>query len=92
MSTYNSPDEYNCECSPNQGCEFEFPIHLNVPLIVRPTVKIQSVAPAREILNVNLEPNIQLKTAVGATQPTCLPKNGYHKRELPAAEEPKILP
>lgn len=77
MSTYNSHD-----CS----CEFEFPINLKIPLTITPTVKIQSVEPVREILNVNLEPNIQLNSLIGATEPTCLSKNGCQKHELSAIE------
>ncbi len=77
MSTYNFHD-----C----GCEFEFPINLKIPLTITPTVKIQSVEPVREILNVDLKPNIQVNPLIGATEPTCLSKNGYHKHELSAVE------
>ncbi|NES02658.1 MAG: hypothetical protein F6K22_07260 [Okeania sp. SIO2F4] len=77
MSTYNSHD-----C----GCEFEFSINLKVPVTITPIVKIKSAQPARETLNVNLEPNIQLNPSIGATEPTCLSKNGYHKQGLSTIE------
>ena len=91
MSTYK-PSEYNCECPPNEGCEFEVPIKVNVPVTINPILSINQVGPVKENLNFILQPNINLHPEVGATQPTCLPKNGYSKRELPAANESQILP
>ncbi len=86
MSTYNS--EYNCECYPNV-CEFSVPIKLNVPILIEPKLSIKSIEPAREKINVHLEPNIHLRSEVAATPPVCVPQNGYDRRQLEASD---ILP
>jgi hypothetical protein len=77
MSTYNF---HNCDC------EFEFPINLKIPVTITPTVKIQSVEPAKEILNVDLQPNIQLNPLIEANEPHCASINGCHNHKLSAIQ------
>ncbi len=85
---------YGHDCPTNEGCTFEFPIKLNIPITINPKLAINSVRPTQENLDVYLQTNVHLSPKVDANQPDCEPcllENGYHKRELPAGEVTKVF-
>ncbi len=85
---------YNYDCPTNEGCTFEFPIKLNIPVIINPTLAIKPVPSTKENLDVYLETNVHLSPKVDANQPDCNPcllENGHHKRQLPAGEGTKVF-
>ncbi|MEM9925300.1 MAG: hypothetical protein AAF915_16375 [Cyanobacteria bacterium P01_D01_bin.50] len=73
--TYTEKHSYEHDCE----CEFTFPIKLNIPITINPTVYINPVPVAKERLPVVIEPDLLLEPGVRSKAPACYAQNGYKK-------------
>ncbi|MEO1378668.1 MAG: hypothetical protein AAFW70_31315 [Cyanobacteria bacterium J06635_10] len=73
--TYTEKHPYQHDCE----CEFTFPIKLNIPVTINPTVYINPVPITKERLPVVIEPELLLEPGVKSKAPECYLQNGYEK-------------